>query len=336
VDPCVYIYRRGGVLTVVVLYVGDLTTAGNNRGAVGAFKAATSKRFKVKDLGALKWTLGVEVRRSRQSRTLETSQTAYTERVLEKFGTSEANPVGTPAEGHLVRGPEGAADTEYVSTVGSLLYAMVVTRLGTAFGVQRLGRHLQSAGPEHFVAAKRATRYLVGTTTLCVRCTGTGGASDTVPVCFCDADYGEDRGTRRSTTAYVVVLAGGAVSWASRLQPTVALSSTEAEYTATCAAVQEVTCLRQFFADVGFGQKGATTVCQDNQACIALSSNPVYHKRTKQTDVRYHYIREKVEGGEVVLVRVPPERQLAGLLTKPLPRVRLAVLRDIVVGYTQY
>jgi len=336
VDPCVYIYRRGGVLIIIVLYVDDLIIAGNNRGAINAFKSAISKRFKMKDLGALKWILGMEVRRDRERRMLEISQTAYIERMLEKFGMSDANPVGTPAEGHLMRDPEGAPSTDYMSMVGSLLYAAMVTRLDMAFGVQRLGRHLQSAGPEHFVAVKRAMRYLVGTTSLGIRYTGTGGASDIIPVCFCDADYGEDRDTRRSTTAYVVMLAGGAVSWASRLQPTVALSSTEAEYMATCAAVQEIMCLRQFFADIGFGQKNATTIYQDNQACIALSSNPIYHKRTKHIDIRYHYIREKVEDGEVVLVHVPSERQLADLLTKPLPRVRLAMLRDIVMGYIQY
>ena len=336
VDPCVYIYRKGGELIIVVLYVDDLIIAGNHRGAIDAFKAAISKRFTMKDLGALKWILGMEVRRNRHKRMLEISQTAYIERMLEKFGMNNANPVGTPAEGYLMRDPEGDPNPEYMSMVGSLLYAVMVTRLDMAFSVQRLGRHLQASGPEHLVAAKRALRYLVGTTTLGIRYTGTGGASDIIPVCFCDADYGEDRDTRRSTTAYVVMIAGGAVSWGSRLQPTVALSSTEAEYMATCAAVQEVMCLRQFFADIGFDQKEATTIHQDNQACIALSSNPIYQKRTKHIDIRYHYIREKVEDGEVVLVHVPSERQLADLLTKPLPRVRLAMLRDIVMGYIQY
>jgi hypothetical protein len=235
-----------------------------------------------------------------------------------------------------MRDAEGTADAEYMSMVGSLLYAAMVTRPDIAFAVQRLGRHLQAAGDEHYVAAKRVMRYLRATRTIGIKYTSSSGAPYVKPVCFCDADYGEDRDTRRSTTAYVFMLAGGAVSWGSRLQPTVALSSTEAEYMATCAAVQEVTYMRQLFTDLGFGQKHATTIYQDNQACIALSSNPIYHKRTKHIDVRYHYVRERVESGDVVLVHVPSERQLADLLTKPLPRVRLAMLRDYVLGYIQY
>jgi hypothetical protein len=105
---------------------------------------------------------------------------------------------------------------------------------------------------------------------------------------------------------------------------------------ATCAAVQEAIYLRQLFYDLGLEQREATTIFQDNQGCIALSNNPIYHKRTKHIDVRYHYIRERVESGDVALVHVPSERQLADLMTKPLPRLRLAMLRDMVLGYIQY
>jgi hypothetical protein len=105
---------------------------------------------------------------------------------------------------------------------------------------------------------------------------------------------------------------------------------------AACAAVQEAAYMRQLFLDLGFKQAEPTKVYQDNQGCIALSSNPIYHKRTKHIDIRFHYIRERVENGDVVLVHVPTERQLADLLTKPLPRVRTAMLRDYVLGYIQY
>lgn len=333
VDPCVYVMvSRCGNLLLVVLYVDDLIIAGSNRAMMDAFKKAISTRFSMKDLGALKWILGVEVRRNRQLRTIEISQAAYIDKVLERFGMEHSNPVGTPAEGRLVRDSDGVVDHEFMSLVGSLLYAAMVTRPDIAFAVQRLGRHLQAAGDAHWMAAKRVLRYLKGTRHLGIKYTS---SSDEL-VCFCDADYGEDQDTRRSTTAYVFMLSGGAVSWASRLQPTVALSSTEAEYMATCAAVQETVYMRRLFLDLGFEQKEPTKVHQDNQGCIALSNNPIYHKRTKHIDIRFHYIRERVESHDVVLVHVPTERQLADLLTKPLLRVRLAMLRDMVLGYIQY
>lgn len=332
-DPCVYVLvSHGGDILVVVLYVDDLIIAGSNRSMVDAFKKAISQRFSMKDLGALKWILGMEVRRNRQLREIELSQTAYFDKVLERFGMTDCHPVGTPAEGHLTRDPDGALDREYMCAVGCLLYAVMTTRPDMAFAVQRLGRHVQASGDDHWRAVKRALRYLKGTRTLGLKYINSMGAL----LCFCDADYGEDLDTRRSTTAYVFMLSGGAVSWASRLQPTVALSSTEAEYMATSSAVQEAVYMRRLFFDLGFEQVEPTKVHQDNQGCIALSNNPIYHKRTKHIDVRFHYIREKVESHEVELVHVPTERQLADLLTKPLPRVRLAMLRDIVLGYVQY
>jgi len=127
VDPCVCVYKKGGLTTAVVLYGGGVVTAGNNKAAVSAFKTAVSKRCEVKDLGALKRVLGTEVRRGRKERLLEVSQTAYTFRVLERFGTN-CKPVSTPAEGRLLRDPGSVVDRECTSAVGSFLYAAVVSR----------------------------------------------------------------------------------------------------------------------------------------------------------------------------------------------------------------
>jgi len=334
-DPCVYVYNKDGVFIVIVLYVDDLVIAGNNKAAINDFKTAISKRFKMKDLGALKWILGMEIKHDMVQKKLEISQTAYIDKVLEKFGMKDCNTVGTPAVGHLIRDPDGSFNEEYSSAVGSILWAAMVSKPELSFAAQRLGRHLQSNGPEHWTAVKRVFRYMKSIRDKSLIYHG-GDSLEVKPICFCDADHGEDLDTRRSTTAYVVMLAGGAVSWASRLQPTVALSSTEAEYMATCAAVQEMVYLRQLFADLGFEQKEPTIIHQDNQACIALAGNPIYHKRTKHIDIRYHYVRERVENGDVALVHVPSERQLADLLTKPLAKQRLAILRDIITGYVKY
>jgi hypothetical protein len=87
---------------------------------------------------------------------------------------------------------------------------------------------------------------------------------------------------------------------------------------------------------LGFEQQEPTIIHQDNQACIALANNPIYHKRTKHIDIRYHYTRERVESHDVALVHVPSERQLADLMTKPLGKQRLSMLRDMIMGHVQY
>ena len=223
-----------------------------------------------------------------------------------------------------------------MSIVGSLLYAAMITRPDITYAVQALGRHLQASGKEHVIAAKRVLRYLKGTKDLALvyEARGDGKGQPSI-IGFSDADWGGDRDTRRSTTGYLFMIeeTGGAISWASKLQPTVALSSAEAEYMAACAAVQEAIHLRLLMRGLGFEQKGATVIFEDNQGCIALSDNPVFHKRSKHIDIRYHFIRERVANKEITLKYVATEHQLADMLTKGLPKPRVNVLRSPVLGH---
>jgi hypothetical protein len=152
---------------------------------------------------------------------------------------------------------------------------------------------------------------------------------------YSDSDWGGDPDTRRSTTAYLFQFGGGPISWSSRLQPTVALSSAEAEYMAVCAATQESTYLRQLLEEFGYPQVSATKIFEDNQGCIALARNPVLHKRTKHIEIRYHFIRERIESKQVQLEYVPTQKQLADIMTKALPKPQFETLRSMVMGYAQ-
>ena len=173
--------------------------------------------------------------------------------------------------------------------------------------------------------------YLQGTRQLGIKY-GPVKASELELEGYCDSDWGSDLNTRRSTTGWVFMLGGGAVSWGSKLQPTVALSSSEAEYMAASAAVQEAVHMRSLLSSLDMEQHGAIKIYEDNQGCIALSENPVMHRRTKHIDIRYHFIRERVESGEVKLCYVPTEQQLADLLTKPLGRQQVSRLRERIMG----
>lgn len=336
-DACVFTRRKNGETLVVVLYVDDLLIASSTVEAMVNFKRAISIKFNMKDLGETRYILGMEVIRNRAERTLELRQTGYVQRVLERFGMEQARPVATPAEGSLARSESGGKPElrgEFLQMVGAELHATRWTRPDGSFAVHELSRHMSAVEQEHVVAAKRVLRYLRGTSELGIKYGGmTGSDAGTKLVGYCDSDWAGDVSTRRSTTGYVFMLGGAAVSWESRLQPTVALSSSEAEYMALSAAVQEALHLRQLLKDLGFEQRGATPIKEDNQACIALSKNKVTSKRTKHIDVRYHFTRERVESGEVVLEYVPSAEQLADLLTKALERVKVERLRARVLGH---
>jgi hypothetical protein len=354
-DPCLYVMRRGNGVLVVLLWVDDLIITGTAE-LVKAFKAAISAHYKMKDLGQLKWILGMQVIQDEAAGTLEIVQTAYIDQLLERYGMANCSPVSTPMEGQLKRlerdDPAVLPEPDrkrYMSIVGAVLYLAMVTRPDVAYAVQALGRHMQACGPEHMVAAKRLLRYLKGTRTLGIKY-GADQAQrheahlqdlgidlelgeKVVLFGYSDSDWANDPDKRRSTTGYTFVLEGGSVSWMSKLQPTVARSSTDAEYMAACAATQEAVYLRRLLEGLGYKQEGATLILEDNQGCIALSENPVNHQRTKHIDVQYHFVRERVESGEVRLVYVPTEHQLADILTKPLPKARVEELRKGMLGH---
>ena len=137
---------------------------------------------------------------------------------------------------------------------------------------------------------------------------------------FCDADYAGDIDTRRSKSEFVALIGYGCVSWSSRLQQTVALFTTEAEYMAAAEAGKEVLWFKKLFNDFGvLDHMGISKVYWDNQRCIKLTENPVLYKRSKQIDVGYHFIREQVEKEVLELHYCPTTKMIADILKKPLP-----------------
>lgn len=166
------------------------------------------------------------------------------------------------------------------------------------------------------MAVKRIIRYLKGTSgfKLCL-----GGKVQAL-MGYCNADWAGDANERRSTTGYVFFVGVGAISWNCKRQPTIALSTTEAEYMAASHCTREAIWLRKLMADVGVVQAEATKILCDNQGCIALAKNPTHHSRTKHIDVQHHFIREKLESGEICLEYCPTEDMVADVLTKALAR----------------
>ena len=138
-----------------------------------------------------------------------------------------------------------------------------------------------------------------------------------------DSDWAGDVDHKRSTTGYCFTLGAGGISWSSKKQPTVALSSTEAEYRAASSTTCEIVWLRRLLEELGCPQTGPTTLRCDNESCIALARNPVFHARLKHIEIQYHFIREKLLDETIDVVYCKTEDNLADLFTKALPQALL-------------
>jgi hypothetical protein len=320
-DHCCYFKRFESSYIILLLYVDDMLVAGSCVREINRLKQQLATEFAMKDLGAAKQILGMRISRDRAQGTLRLSQAEYIERVLERFNMQSAKAVGTPLGSHfkLSQGQSPKTDAEreymakvpYTSAVGSLMYAMVNTRPDIAHAVGVVSRFASNPGKQHWEAVKWIMRYLRGTTDLPL-CFGKGKL--TVQG-YVDADFAGDQDTRRSTTGYIYTMGSTAVSWVSRLQKLVTLSTTEAEYVAVTEAAKEMIWLKGFLEELGLKQENCV-LFSDSQSAIHLAKNPVFHARTKHIDLRYHFIRSLLEDGDLLLEKILGDRNPADMLTK--------------------
>jgi hypothetical protein len=150
---------------------------------------------------------------------------------------------------------------------------------------------------------------------------------------YADADLGGDISTRRSTSGYAVMLFGGLISWSSKLQPTVALSTAEAETVATVEAVKQIMHLRLLLHELGFTQHDPTVVFEDNQAAIAMAQGTENAKRAKHYQLKVCFLQEQRELGEYIYSKVSTDDQLADTFTKALPRDKFTHFRKLLGVY---
>ncbi|CAI7898927.1 unnamed protein product [Closterium sp. NIES-54] len=333
-DPALYHLVRDEGRLSLYLYVDDILLLSSSMVLLDEVKGLLSSRFRMKDLGEAKYYLGVQIERDESG--ILTHQERYILNMLESFGLSEANPVRTP----LPTGFDVHAHAQepllrdelvllYQSIVGSLMYASTTTQPQIAYAVSQLSKVVSCLKAFHLQDAKRVLRHLKG----CVK-SGIFYPSHSKPqvelVGFSDADYAGDSADRKSHTGYVYCLNGAAISWQSKRQPVVALSTTESEYISLCQCIQEGVWLKRLFGEFGQDLAGGVPVFVDNQSAIALAQNACLHGRTKHMQVRWHFIREMVASGEVILRWCPTNRQAADILTKPLPFERHGVCMSLM------
>lgn len=335
-DVCIFIYRRqvgDPILTVLIIYVDDITIMGNNLDHINEVKTRIGSDFEITDAGEVSYFLGLRIVRDRTKRTITIDQHKYLNDVLARFQMDQCHPASTPFPPgmDLVKNAEPISDADpdyvrhYQSIVGSLMYAMLATRPDIAFAVTKLSQFGSNPDESHLKAAKHVLHYLAGSKDL-VLTYGTDKESSFVG--YCDADYAADRDDRRSMTGYVYLLAGAAIAWACRKQPTVATSTVQSEYMALSTAAKHAAWIEILCKQLDFDPGLPIALKCDNKGARDLAVSPKHNKNTKHIDVQYHFIREKVAEGLIAIVGVPSIDNVSDILTKPMPRERHIFLTE--------
>ena len=337
-DTSIYIWIRGDVKIFVPVFVDDLTLASKSISAISHVKTELGKRFKLRDLGPTSSLLGIEITRDRSQRRLCLSQRQYISDMLDRYNLADSAPVTTPIDPGLKLSssmspttPEEIAEMKnipYASAVGSIMYLSVATRPDIAYAVGVLCRFNQNPGMAHWKAVKHLFRYLKGT--MDYQLVYAPSPSGELFESYTDADHAGNPDNGKSTSGYLLKMGTGAISWSSKLQTIVALSTTEAEFVAGVHAGKEVVWFRQFLGELGYRFDSPSILRIDNQSAISVAKNPEHHGRMKHLDLRFFWLRDEVAGGTLSPLFIPTADMAADLLTKPLERVKVDRCRKLM------
>jgi hypothetical protein len=322
-DPCVYIKRDGNDVAILTVWVDDLLLFASSDKLMEQTISDVQSVWEVTILGEPTKIVGIEITQTDDAITI--SQKMYINSILEREGLSGINSVTTPLDPNIKLEPnpdggEGNRSNSFARLLGELQFLANCTRPDIAFAVNRLASYTANPSLQHVTAVKRILRYLAGTKDLGITYSkNSTNLSENSFFGFADAAFA-NHDDHKSTSGYVFMAAGGAITWKSKKQTTIALSSTEAEYVALSEAAREACWLRSLYEELGYSQKFPITIKGDNDGSIAMAKNPQFHSRSKHVAIRWHWIRELVEKGIVTIKNCRDPQQTADVLTKALPR----------------
>lgn len=302
-------------LHAVLVYVGDIIIASSCDKATELLKAALHTSFKLRDLGTLRYFLGLEIARS--SAGISICQHKYVLDLLTETGLLGAKPSSIPMDPSVKLSQEDGAllpDAEhYRRLIGKLLY-LTFTRLDITFAVHKLCQYTASPRAPHLQASYKVLHYLKGTV-------GQGlfysAQSDLKLSAFADADWSGCPDSRRSVSSLCMFVGPTLISWKSNKQDVVSNSSPESEYRAMSDAVREMLWFRNLLEDLWIDISEAAPLYCDNTAALHIANNSVFHER-KHMERACHIVQERVKLGQNKILHVRSANQLADILTKPL------------------
>lgn len=324
-DPAVFIMRGKGGRVLALFYVDDCLIAAQTDAQADAIAALIGTIFESRMLDARDF-LGIGVTRDRVARTITIDQTDKVDKMVVTFGIAgefrvlpmePSLQLRAVQEEHELAAPADAA--AYPALLGVLMHLSQCTRPDISYAVGVLSSFSRRPSQLHWDTLLDLARYVSRTRTYGI----TYGGSDVGIQVWSDSNHARCRDTRRSTTGYFSKAFGGALSWGSRLQSTVAASTQEAEYQAADAAVREVLSLRKILPDLGYDVTGPLRVFGDNEAALGLLKDHRENDRVKHIDIKHHFARERVLRGEVQFAYCHSADNIADAFTKPLPRPAL-------------
>jgi hypothetical protein len=317
-------------LCIVCLYVDDLLITGSSKEEIDKLTKLLSSEFDMTNLGSLKYFLGLEF--TKTSCGILIHQKKYVSDILKRFNMVNCNPANTPMEtaSSLNEDNEGKSvnSTHYKQIVGSLRYACN-SRPDICHSVGIVSRFMQSPKLSHMQAVKRILRYLQGTIDYGVLYTKAEEDQKRL-IGYCDSDWSGDKVERKSTMGYVFTLFNCPISWSSKKQTVVALSTCEAEYISACNAACQGIWLQSLLQEMKIDVDHEVELMIDNKSAINLAKNPIAHGRSKHIETKFHFLRDQVTKGKIKLSYCNTNDQMADVLTKPLKIERFRDLRKIL------
>ena len=316
--PSLFVYQKDRDVIFLLLYVDDMVLTGNNQTLIQRLLKDLSKQFHMKDMGPLSYFLGIQAQFTPTG--LFLNQEKYVADLLEAAGMLDCAPMPTPLPLQLDRVPhqeEYFENPKYFRILAGKLQYLTLTRPDIQFAVNLVCQKMNKPTMAGFHLLKRVLRYLKGTIQM-----GLYLESDTNSQvrAYCDSDWAGCRDTRRSIGGFCTFLGTNIISWSATKQDSVSRSSTKAEYRTLSDIAAELSWICSILKSVGVPQTEVAEIYCDNLSAVHLIANPVLHKKSKHFATHYHFAREKVAAGTLVVKHIPAAQQLADIFTKPLPQ----------------
>ncbi|XP_058222244.1 uncharacterized mitochondrial protein AtMg00810-like [Rhododendron vialii] len=315
-DHSLFTRQTGSIILVVLVYVDDLLVTGNDLLSIRRLQEFLSSKFQLKNLGKLKYFVGIEVARSAKG--IFINQRKYVLDILADAGQSGCCPASSPMEQHLKLstdfGDPISDPSSYRWLIGRLIY-LTISRPDITFAVNLLNQFMHTPWVPHFDAAIRILRYLKGSVSHGLLFSSSSALSLTG---YTDSDWASCPMTRRSTTGYFITLGTNPVSWRTKKQSVVSRSSAEAEYRAMASTTCELLWLHTLLHNLAVPLSSPITLHCDNQAALHIARNPIFHERSEHIEIDCHLIRERVQQGLLHLQHIASADQLADVFTKAL------------------
>ena len=319
-EPAVFYAHQKHKMAILACHVDNCMITGSSQQLIQSYKGKLKSKYSLTDLGLAKWPLRMKITRDLEARTISLLQLLYIKSILTKFNFMDLKPFSTPMDPLIQLSKDQCPQTleeiadmkkiPYHEAINLLNYCTVATQPDIAFFVSLLAQYMDNPGWTHWEAIKQVFQYLSGTKDWRL----VYGTMDN----GLDAD-GSSQEHRHTISRYVFLVNGRAISWSSKKQEVVTLSTTESEYVAATYATKEALWLRCLINKVFHPFEELITLYSDLQSAIALTKDSFYHTHTKHIDIRYHFIQFIVQNGSINLIYCPTEDMTADILTKALP-----------------